>query len=355
MSRIVSPGPDEPTPLNPIFEPLPEDSLIYEPLRTIVHSMRVLGYMPFVLWSLLRHPRRTVGLASAYYFLRNTSTTWNESVRRFVALGSSSKPRLIRAQSKPYDKSKQYLLAAHPHGILNFGWWNLIARFGLDLVDGIKLVFCMAPAVQYYPLYGEIFGDRAKDPSAETIRKVLRTTSFSPAILPGGKNLLIYGFTPLPPLPTLRPGHAHPTIEYNYIADRMGFVRLAIEHKIDIIPAYSFGLNDMYVTFARWRQWRAIKAQAWGLPMVFWTGPMGGWIMNNPFTEAVTVVTFDPFPASSYTLDQVEQAHEDYLVYLERCFESRKAQCGASHKTIEFIGRKGPRPPGSNLLTRAKL
>jgi hypothetical protein len=214
MSRIVSPGPDEPTPLNPIFEPLPEDSLIYEPLRTIVHSMRVLGYMPFVLWSLLRHPRRTVGLASAYYFLRNTSTTWNESVRRFVALGSSSKPRLIRAQSKPYDKSKQYLLAAHPHGILNFGWWNLIARFGLDLVDGIKLVFCMAPAVQYYPLYGEIFGDRAKDPSAETIRKVLRTTSFSPAILPGGKNLLIYGFTPLPPLPTLRPGHAHLRIRF---------------------------------------------------------------------------------------------------------------------------------------------
>jgi hypothetical protein len=342
MSRIVSPEPDEPTPLNPIFEPLPEDSLIYEPLRTIVHSMRVLGYMPFVLWSLLRHPRRTVGLASAYYFLRNTSTTWNESVRRFVALGSSSKPRLVRAQSKPYDKSKQYLLAAHPHGILNFGWWNLIARFGLDLVDGIKLVFCMAPAVQYYPLYGEIFGDRAKDPSAETIRKVLRTTSFSPAILPGGFSEAVYT-------------NAHPTIEYNYIADRMGFVRLAIEHKIDIIPAYSFGLNDMYVTFARWRQWRAIKAQAWGLPMVFWTGPMGGWIMNNPFTEAVTVVTFDPFPASSYTLDQVEQAHKDYLVYLERCFESRKAQCGAAHKTIEFIGRKGPRPPGSNLLTRAKL
>ena len=26
------PRPDEPTPLTPIFEPLPEDSLIYEPL-----------------------------------------------------------------------------------------------------------------------------------------------------------------------------------------------------------------------------------------------------------------------------------------------------------------------------------
>lgn len=336
------PRPDEPTPLTPIFEPLPEDSLIYEPLRTIVHSMRVLGYMPFVIWSLLRHPRRTVGLASAYYFLRHTSTTWNKSVRRLVALGSSSKPRLIRAQSKEYDRSKQYLLAAHPHGILNFGWWNLIARFGLDLVDGIKLVFCMAPAVQYYPLYGEIFGDRAKDPSAETIRKVLRTTSFSPAILPGGFSEAVYT-------------NAHPAIEYNYIADRMGFVRLAIEHKIDIIPAYTFGLNDMYLTFEPGRQWRAIKAQAWGLPMVFWTGPMGGWIMNNPFTEAVTVVTFDPFPASSYTLDQVEQAHKDYLIYLERCFESRKAECGAAHKTIEFIGRRGPRPPGSNLLTRAKL
>ena len=77
-----------------------------------------------------------------------------------------------------------------------------------------------------------------------------------------------------------------------------------------------------------------------------WTGPFGGFGMANvPFTEAVTVVTFDPFPASSYTIDQLALAHAHYLSYLERCFESRKAECGAGHKRIEFIGKSMPPSP----------
>ena len=65
-------------------------------------------------------------------------------------------------------------------------------------------------------------------------------------------------------------------------------------------------------------------------------------MLNNPLTENVTVVTFDPFPASQYTLDQVAEAHADYLVYLEKCFESKKAECGAAHKRIEFVGKTKP-------------
>lgn len=77
-------------------------------------------------------------------------------------------------------------MAAHPHGILNYGWFNLIARYGqLALVDGLRLVMCMAPAVQWYPVYGEIFEERATDASAASVRRVLRA-GLSPAIIPGG-------------------------------------------------------------------------------------------------------------------------------------------------------------------------
>ena len=41
-------------------------------------------------------------------------------------LGSSRRPRLLRCQTRPYANG-QYLLAAHPHGILNYGWCDLIA------------------------------------------------------------------------------------------------------------------------------------------------------------------------------------------------------------------------------------
>ena len=31
--------------------------------------------------------------------------------------------------------------------------------------------------------------------------------------------------------------------------------------KVDIIPTYSYGLNDMYTTWGWKRHWRAVKAQ----------------------------------------------------------------------------------------------
>jgi len=248
-------------------------------------------------------------------------------MRGIVACGVSRKPRLVRAQTKPYDTNKQYLLCAHPHGILNGGWWNLIARYGLSLVDGLELAMCVAPAVQYYPLYSEIFGDRVTDASRSTIKRLLRGGKLTPCLIPGGFSEATFT-------------GADPKVEYNWIADRSGFVRLAIEAGVDIIPSYSFGLNDMYWTLDWQRYWRAVKAQAWGLPTVVWSGPYG--LGNVPFTEEISVVTFDPFPTSQYTVEQTAQAHADYLVYLEKCFESQKAACGYAHNKIEFIGKSVP-------------
>ena len=56
------------------------------------------------------------------------------------------------------------------HGIMNYGWWNLIARLGVaPLLDGLRLVMCMAPAVQWYPIYGEIFEDRRDPPRSRLV------------------------------------------------------------------------------------------------------------------------------------------------------------------------------------------
>ena len=83
---------------------------------------------------------------------------------------------------------------------------------------------------------------------------------------------------------------------------------------------------------------RAVKAQASGLPLVVWWGP---WLLSNvPATEEVTVATFDPFPASQYTLEQLPEAHAAYLAYLKKCFDSRKAECGHAHKELVFIGTR---------------
>jgi hypothetical protein len=148
-----------------------------------------MGYAPLLIGAAVRWPARTIKAAAVYYCVRFNSSTWRSTVRRLVEYGSSKRPRLIRAQKAPYDPKKQYLLAAHPHGILNYGWFNLFARArdGISsLVDGVQLIMCMAPAVQFYPLYGEILEHRGTDASAATIRRVLREGKLTPALIPGG-------------------------------------------------------------------------------------------------------------------------------------------------------------------------
>ena len=155
-------------------------------LAPITHSGRLLGYLPLLGYSFFRWPHRTLKLAASYYYLRWSSVAWRSAVRALLWASASREPRLICAQSMPYDRKRQYLLAAHPHGILNFGWYNLICRHGWrGLVDGLDFVACMAPAVAWYPLYGELFGTRAADPSAATISRVLAEGHHSVAIIPG--------------------------------------------------------------------------------------------------------------------------------------------------------------------------
>merc|ERR1719203_5323 len=70
--------------------------------------------------------------------------------------------------------------------------------------------------------------------------------------------------------------------EVSYIKGRLGFIKLAIEAGIDIIPTYSFGAQDMYKAWAWNRAGRAKKAQDLGLPMVAWWGRFG---TNMPYFE----------------------------------------------------------------------
>ena len=115
----------------------------------LLHSARVMGYAPLLLASLARWPRRTLSAVACYYTLRFRSPTWRHAVVGVAGVGSSRRPKLLRCQARPYA-NRQYLVASHPHGILNYGWWNLIARFGAaSLLDGLSLVMCMAPAVQW--------------------------------------------------------------------------------------------------------------------------------------------------------------------------------------------------------------
>lgn len=305
----------------------------------LVHSWRTLGYVPPLLLLGAKRPKIFFALVGSYMIAR-TQDSWKNTIHDFTRFGSSNRPRFVRAQSAPYDPKKQYLVTLHPHGILCCSWFNLIARHAkqspdrnlsacLYMLDGLKIVLHFAPAVQFYPLHGEMYRDKCTDVTTKSLRTTFKN-GMSPALSPGGFSEAVYtGWSD----------------EYDcaYIDERYGFVKIAVEQGVDIIPTYSFGCSDMYNT-VHWKgHERAKKAQELGIPMVMWWGKYG---TNVPISEDTCTVTFDPFPSSRYTLDQVVQCHTDYCEYLKRCFMRYRHMCPHSrNKELVIIGKNKPAPP----------
>ena len=311
-----------------------------DPLRFLsyafVHSAKTFGYIPAVLFLLAKYPKKGFSAMLMYYFVRFNSDWWCRFVHDFTAYGSSPEPVQVRRQTKPFDTSKKYILSGHPHGLLSDGLFNLVARKEPNiherstvLVDGLAVAVCVAKEVKYMPFWGEMFRNKVTDVDGETLRRLIRDTDISPALLPGGFSEAVYV-------------GADPVVEHCFIEGRMGMFKIAITEGIDIIPQYTYGLNDMYRSMDWKRHERAVLAQKTGIPTVIWWGK---WGTNIPFREDLSWVTFDPFPASKYTIDQIEQCAEDYKKYLLQCYDSYKHEAGYGHRRLEFIGKNVPHKP----------
>lgn len=344
-------------PVNAVLSKGPHRALIY----FFVHSVRCLGHVPWLVLAMKRDPRRTLAAIMMYYGLRRTSA-WNTAVHRLIRFGSSNRPRFIKARRVPYDKTKQYVVTVHPHGVLLCPWFTWLGReetpsltdpsnhgfsSGIQVLDGLPTTLCFAPAVQYYALHGEMYRDKVTDAQGATMRRILQKSKGnavkgSVCVCPGGFSEATYtGYSD---------NH-----EIAYIKGRLGFMKVAIEANIDIIPTYSFGASDMYWG-SDWKvHERAKLSQKIGLPLAAWSGKYG---TNVPYFEDTVTVCFDPFPSSKYSLDEVELAHEDYCQYLKSCFDAYKGCCEASkNKELVFVGKDHPPPPPirSSSLIRSAL
>jgi len=308
----------------------------------MVHHVRlIVGMVPWLGFLLLKYPGKVTAVLAAYWGVLRKFEWFNRLVCQAVIYGCSDGPRFMRAQREVYsvEGGRKLMICVHPHGILLDPWFNLVARgtrLGsdssncsadgtMDLLDGLKVEFCFAPAVAWYPLHGETRKYHAPaTPSA--IRGVWKRGR-TPVLCPGGFSEAVYTGTA-------------GRYEHSYLHQRMGFIKLAIEQNADIVPTYTFGSDAMYWTWDVGRHGRAIRAQKIGVPMVVWSGKMG---TNVPLSEETVTVSFDPFPTSKYTLEEVAEAHADYLTYLRTCFDTYKGCCEhTKDKELVFVGKSKP-------------
>jgi 2-acylglycerol O-acyltransferase 2 len=130
----------------------------------------------------------------------------------------------------------KYVVAIAPHGILPFG--SMFAFF--SNVANVKNVLpnlnmrCLAASFCFYiPIYRDILLAAGVCDAARYNARYLLDHDYSLALVPGGATEALYA------------GVGKHTL---YINKRLGFVRLAMQTKSQIIPVYGFGENDTWET-----------------------------------------------------------------------------------------------------------
>jgi hypothetical protein len=168
-----------------------------------------------------------------------------------------------------------------------------------------------------------MYRDKCGSADAQSITRWWDTPDTDPALIPGGFAESVFS------------NAAEKNIEYSYIKDRKGFVRIAIEAGKDVVPVYTFRATWMYNNPGILKGARARWSQRNYIGLVLF---LGKWGTSMPLHDDTTTVIFPPFEASKYTVDQVDEAHAAYMVHLKKYFDEYKGQYGMPGVELRFVG-----------------
>jgi len=225
----------------------------------------------------------------------------------------------------PLDPSRAYLFAISPHGILSVFRCLFVGSSFPQLFPGIYGRWCGAT-----PMFLTPFGCRetmllfqAIDASKRVLERALGRGE-SLFLIPGGTKELIL----TDPL----------TTETQFaIADRMGFVRLAIEQGVPIVPVVAFGEKWAYhkLTFPRALQKVLYKLLLPGVWFYGWCGTLLPRTTRDDGTPLQLAVVFgtpievDKMVRTDAGYDQqVSEVHAKYSLQMTEIFNTHKSEFG---------------------------
>lgn len=146
-------------------------------------------------------------------------------------------------------------------------------------------------------------------------------------IVPGGIAEIFEGYP--------KPG-THPNDEYSIV--RKGFLQLAYQHGVPVIPIYCFGATKM---FRRWNLPVLERLSAWMRASVVVFFGVGG--LPIPFRQKLLYVMGNPIhPVAINSGDDstaVDEMHKQFCDELIRIFDRHKEAYGWGHKTLKLLSR----------------
>lgn len=271
-------------------------------LKSLIVSF-IIAYFPtfFITWSYSKGD----GLLWPYF---QKLAFWKYFVDTFLK-GSS-----VNIED-PLDHKKNYIFCSFPHG-------SASANHILTMTDSREFLSKIHPGPRrdlcasvlfLIPFFKELLlllG--CIDASSKTARHNLKKNRSILIFVGGEKEQLMteYG------------------VQQIYLKNRKGFIKLAIEYGVDLVPMYAFGENEVYTThhfFPEIQKWLQRNLQ---LGITIFTGRFGTLI---PYQRPIFVEIGKPIKvvkkdAKLISIEDIDKLHETFVNEIKRLFDRTKVK-----------------------------
>jgi 2-acylglycerol O-acyltransferase 2 len=121
------------------------------------------------------------------------------------------------------------------------------------------------------------------------------------------------------------------------LKSRKGFIKLALQKGVPVVPLYVFGTSDHYTTSRAWfevRHW-VMKNLRVCIPLA-----RGLWGSACPLPVKTTIVMGEPLefstPASGSqpTQEEIDKAHNLFMKAVVALFDEHKEEFGCAHRQL---------------------
>ncbi|KAJ6664774.1 hypothetical protein lerEdw1_005746 [Lerista edwardsae] len=271
-----------------------------------------------------------------YFPITTQTPNSGESLKKITLC---DKRRTCLVKTAELDPAKNYIFGFHPHGVLVAGAFlnfcteatGFSALFpGLTPYLMMLTLWFRVPFFRDYLLSGGLVTSE-KESASYILRK------------PGGGNVLTIVVGGAQEALDARPG-AFKLL----LANRKGFVRLAIEHGAPLVPVFSFGENELFDqvenpkgSWLRWTQERLQRIMKISLPLFHARGIFQYSFGLLPYRRPIYTVVGKPIEVEKKfhpSEDEVDSLHKKYMEELCALFEAHKLKYNVPADThLSFI------------------
>lgn len=212
-----------------------------------------------------------------------------------------------------------YIVAFEPHSALPLAMAGVFTEYSGLLPPALANIKVLASSALFFvPGLRHMWHWLGMRPVSRKVMSSILTTGGSVALCPGGVKECLH----------MKHGE-----EALYLSRRTGFIKMAMQHRAAVVPAFAFGQTDMYSwikpepPYVPERVVAALARWIGYLPLVMY----GAWGTPMPRPVPLTVVLGTPLVVPHVehpTLEQVQEQLQFFIQSMEALVSKHKASAG---------------------------